>query len=280
MRARHALELLIVAFVFAILVLTPRPVAASADVSLVGYQVDGGGFTPIGDGGTMPVGATLEIRVWVDLYSCDPVTVDWGDGTTQAANYGGTFAMNWYHTYNAEGTYTISATEPCGSQGELRTIHVGAGGFAIFDPSGDLFLPTMLGLIFSFLALGLALGKTKPAAANAKGPFANVQPPAAPRRLVPITPLGTPYSMVANLVSFRDIPVGARRQPEPRMQFTPGEPTDIRQAPRCQCGGTLGFAAGGWFCLNPQCPFIVREQPWPRIVHGIRESTRWINDPP
>jgi hypothetical protein len=50
-----------------------------------------------------------------------------------------------------------------------------------------------------------------------------------------------------------------------------GEPTNLDQplnCPACKVG-TLGFVAGGWFCLNPNCSLRQAEQPWPRIVHGL-----------
>ena len=264
MRARLAFGYLVIATLLAILVFAARPAAASADVALNTYLTPDGNRYFIEDGGTMPPGSTLRITVFADLFSCDPVTVNWGDGTTESRTYGGSLAQSWEHMYNATGPYTISATEPCGSGGNVRTINVGSGGLAIFNPSGALFLPTVLGLIFGFIAVGLALGKVKPAPANVAA-----APPAVPR-LVPINPLGTPYSMVANLVSFRDIPVGAPRQEDPRQQFTPGEPTDVTRPPPCPtCRGPMGFAAGGWFCLNPNCPLRQQETPWPRVVHGI-----------
>ena len=168
------------------------------------------------------------------------------------------------YSFKARLTSFAFSNEPCGSGGNVRTINVGSGGLAIFNPSGALFLPTVLGLIFGLIAVGLALGKVKPAPAKLAAP-----PPAVPR-LVPMNPLGTPYSMVANLVSFRDIPVGAPRQEDPRQQFTPGEPTDVTRPPPCPtCRGPMGFAAGGWFCLNPNCPLRQHEAPWPRLVHGI-----------
>src|SRR3990172_1582040 len=166
--------------VLAALLLASGPARASADVSIRGYDA-GGGFVPVGNGGSIPVGASLEIRVWVDLYACDPVTVRWGDGTTSTHSYGGSFAQTWTHTYDTAGTYTITASEACGGSGNTGTINVGGGGSAIFDPSSEMFVPTILGMIFGLMAIAMAFGGPRVPPAQPAGPPAAPAPPAGPR---------------------------------------------------------------------------------------------------
>ncbi len=248
-----------------------KPASASADVALNTYLTPDGNRYFIDDGGTMPVGSTLRITVFTDLYSCDPVTGNWGDGASESRTYGGNLAQSWEHTYNATGTYTISATEPCGDGGQTRTVNVANGGLAVFDPSSALFFPTLFGLFLGLGALGMALGKPR---GNPKAPpSASLDPNALRGQPIPIAPtrLGTPPSFAAHLVSYRDIPPGAPRQPDPRLPMVEGEPTNLDQplnCPACHVG-QLGFVAGGWFCLNPNCPLRQAEQPWQRIVHGL-----------
>ncbi|TMI45044.1 hypothetical protein E6H19_05775 [Candidatus Bathyarchaeota archaeon] len=105
------------------------PAHASADVALNTYTAPDGSKQFISDGDSMPIGSTLQIGVFVSLDSCDPVTVSWGDGASGSRNYGGSLAENWQHTYNSSGTFTISASEPCGSgTGQTRTINVASSG--------------------------------------------------------------------------------------------------------------------------------------------------------
>jgi hypothetical protein len=284
-------------------VIVIAPVHASADVALNTYTAPDGSKQFISDGGTMPVGSTLQIGVFVSLDSCDPVTVHWGDGSYGSMTYGGSLAENWQHTYNSSGTFTISATEPCGSgTGQTRTITVQSssglfgGGGGLFDTSGSQFIPTIFGLIFGIIGLVLAFANPRiPVSAsfdfgrqNPQGtgsPFTptpiipttitpriiyptEVTPkPIVPTTVTPtvvtptpITPIGidpamtAPPSMVANLVSFSDIPPGAPRQDDPRLKMEPGKATDLNQLVTCPtCGGHLGYVAGGWFCLNPAC---------------------------
>jgi hypothetical protein len=238
--------LLLAALLLGILAAIPGPAAAEADISITGYRTDDGSFYPTEDGGTIPVGAQLQIRVWVDLYACDPVTVDWGDGTEQSVNYGGAFALTWPHTYSVEGTYVIQAADACASSWSSATINVGSGGFAIFDPANDLFIPTILAIVFGIAALAQTGAKPRMAPGGTK-------PTLIPRGTW--TP-GVPPSMAAHHVSYRDVPIGSPRQPDPRIAVVPGEATDVLQEMHCTCGGTLGYVAGGWFCLNLQCPKI------------------------
>src|SRR2546428_7065934 len=101
-----------------------KPAAAISDVALNAYPTPDGSRYFIEDGGSMPVGSTLRISVFTDLYSCDPVTVYWGDGAVETRTYGGNLVQSWEHMYNATGTYTIRATEPCGNGAPPPTLIV------------------------------------------------------------------------------------------------------------------------------------------------------------
>lgn len=265
------ISIVLLAALLGTVALLAKPASAGADVALNTYLTPDGNRYFIDNGGTMPVGSILRITVFVDFNSCDPVTVSWGDGTSDTRAYGSSLAQSWDHTYSATGTYTIRATEPCGDGGQVRTVNVANGGLAIFDPSSSVFFPTLFGLFLGLGALGLVAGKPR---VNPKAPpSASLDPNAPLGQPFPIapTPLGTPPSFAANLVSYRDIPPGAPRQPDPRLPMVEGEPTNLDQplvCPHCKVG-KLGFVAGGWFCLNPNCPLRQAEQPWPRIVHGL-----------
>ncbi len=77
-------------------------------------------------------------------------------------------------------------------------------------------------------------------------------------------------SMSTHVVSYRDIPIGAPRQPDPRIAMRSGEPTDVFTDPHCTCGGKLGYVADGWLCMNPACPLReAKNDPFPRFVHGL-----------
>jgi len=299
------LLLLTASLILAASTIMVTPANASADVAMNTYTTPDGTRQFIEDGGTMPVGSTLEIGVFVSLDSCDPVTVSWGDGASGTMNYGGSLARNWQHTYNSPGTFTIRASEPCGSgTSQTRTVNVGSsgglfggGGLGPFDPSGSQFVPSIFGLIFGLIGVGLALGNPRIPVSASFDPGNRVPQgpglPATPTPIItttitptkinptevtpkpiipstvtptlvaptPITPIGidpsmtTLPSMVANLVSYQDVPPGAPRQDDPRLKMDPGKATDLNQLVTCPtCSGRLGYVAGGWFCLNPACP--------------------------
>ena len=230
------------------LLLSATPASAAPSVSIQGYT-GSGGFVPVDDGGTIPVGARLKVRVWTDLYGCDPVTVGWGDGTSETKYYGGAFSLDWYHTYDVEGTYTITA-EDCPGATDFATISVGAGGFDLFDPSSALFVPTFLGLVLGLLALGLANARPQgPGRRGAMGAPVPVPPP--PAR--PVLKPGVPASMTQHIVSLRDIPHGALRQPQPTIPIRAGHATNVLQRMNCQCGAPLGYTAAGCFCTSEAC---------------------------
>ena len=237
--------------------------ARALSVNVQGYR-SGGIFTP-SDGSSVPVGAELKIRVWVDLYDCDPVTVDWGDGSPpETQTYGGSFSRDWTHTYADAGTYTITATAPGCSGGTSsgdRVVNVGMGGaLGLLDPAGPVFLPALLGLIVGLAAVGVAnrrvpgaLPGGAPPPGGAGGPI-----PVPPGPPPPTFRPGIPASMTEHFVSLREVPPGSPRQFDalapPRIPLVPGTPTDISQPVPCQfCGGKLGYTVAGWFCRNPAC---------------------------
>ena len=268
MRVPPLVALLVVALALGGLLLLAAPARASADVNLYGYT-NGGSFTPIDSGGSMPLGATLEVHVWADLYACDPITVSWGDGTSSSMNFGGSFSETFTHTYAAEGTYTISAQDCAGQGGQTATVVVGGLG-NVFDPSSAMFVPSVFGPILGLAALGMALGNA--GAAGASGAAASPSDAAwwHPERFKSFAP----PSMSTHWVSYRDIPVGAPPQNPDWIQMRPGTPTNVFETPRCPfCGGPLGWTAGGWFCLNPACPGRQGDaSPLGRVVHGLETT--------
>ncbi len=222
--------------------------AAAPSVSPQGYT-SGGSFTPVSDGGNVPVGAQLKVRVWGDLYHCDPMRVTWGDGNSSTVNYGGSFAKDFTHAYSTPGTYRITATDCSGS--DTATIHVGlGGGLGLLDPDGVAFIPGIIGLVLGLIGLGLALGRP-PGLARLRAQAPAPGGPAARPRLRP----GCPPSMAEHLGSLWDIPPGAARQ-QPWIEIVPGEPTDVLQKMTCRAGhgGTLRYTALGWYCLDQNCP--------------------------
>ena len=263
MRVHPILALLVVALALGGLLLVAAPARASTDVNLYGYT-NGGSFTMISSGGSMPLGATLEVHVWADLYACDPITVTWGDGSSDSMSFGGSFSETFTHTYAAEGTYTISAVDCGGAGGQTATVVVGGLG-NVLDPSSAMFAPSVFGPILGLAALGMAFGN--PRSEDPRGAVAGA--PASskawwhPERFKTFVP----PSMSTHWVSYRDIPVGAPRQDPDWIRMQPGRPPNVFETPRCPaCGGELGWVAGGWFCLNPECPLRRQDT---RIVHGL-----------
>ena len=267
MRIRAARAAFVLGAVLAGLMALSVPVQASADVNMYGYT-SGGSFTPLDNGGSMPLGATVEVHVWADLYACDPVRVYWGDGTSDSMNFGGSFSETFTHTYSAEGTYTIYALDCANTGGNTATINVGGMGGNLFDPSSAMFVPTSLGLIFGLIALALALGP--PRTAGLATPAGAGTPTSSWWHPERFRSFAAP-SMSTHSVSYRDIPIGAPQQEPEWIPMKPGEPTDISQTPGCHaCHGPLGWVAGGWFCLNPGCPLTHPDhEPFPRIIHGL-----------
>jgi len=74
-----------------------------------------GGVTYEYAGGTIPVGATIDFRVWVDLYNIDPVTIGYGDGASASYSFNGAFSYDFYHAYQSAGEYAPVAHMPTDS---------------------------------------------------------------------------------------------------------------------------------------------------------------------
>jgi hypothetical protein len=109
------------------------------------YSTYQGQTTQLGCGGsdcpTVPTGATVDMRVWADLYNCDPVTIYFGaqGAGSQTVNFGGAFSMDSSYTYTAAGIYPVEAVMPTGpgeytytaplTVGSVNTGPLGGGGF-------------------------------------------------------------------------------------------------------------------------------------------------------
>jgi hypothetical protein len=255
---RLRLSLIVALVIFFLVSLTPP--AAAVSINVQGYT-SGGSFTFADSSTLIPVGATLKIRVWVDLYSCDPVTVDWGDGSPiEQRNYGGSFAGEWTHVYAAEKSYVITATEVLcpGTNVDTLTVTVGS---SLLDPSGPLFMPALVGVVIGLVGVGLANGKAPPAGGPRRrvgGPGAGGPPVPPPRPRLRLLE-SIPASGVAHLVSLLDIPRRSRLQypvmRPPRIGIVPLQPTNVWEEKDCLHGcGKLGYTVAGWFCRNPGCP--------------------------
>jgi hypothetical protein len=98
---------------------TAIPVKASQDssgfpsITIESYTV--GGVTTYYSGGSIPVGAVIDFRVWVDLYNIDPVKIAYGDGTADSVDFGGSFSYDFYHAYDQAGVYAPEAYMPTDS---------------------------------------------------------------------------------------------------------------------------------------------------------------------
>ncbi|MGD0250908.1 MAG: hypothetical protein ABSB97_08525 [Thermoplasmata archaeon] len=241
----------------------------------------GGQTTELGCGGTdcpsIPVGATVDIRVWVDLYNCDPVTIYFGaqGAGSQTVAFNGAFSMDFQHTYSTAGIYPVKAVMPTcpGVFDDVAPLSIGGsasgtsglGGFAgPFDDSALFFMAFFafwLGLIALLLAASAGVvGGTGggDGVGSIKGRRVGAPPPTTPKPYIPFTQPyldGMPYMESTHWGSFRDIPPGARRVDPGRIPFQPGTTTDVWQAPPCPDGcGDLVYTAAGWYCPDPDCP--------------------------
>ena len=90
---------------FSGIIFSAAPANAYADISIQGYRGSSGSFTAVSDGGTIPSGAQLDVKVWIDS-AYGSIYIDWGDGTSDPVT-GTSWAVTKYHTYSKDGTYTI-----------------------------------------------------------------------------------------------------------------------------------------------------------------------------
>lgn len=224
--------------------------AAAPSISVHGYVPPGGSYTPVAEGGTIPTGSTLRLRIYIDLSSCGSVRVGWGDGTpAETRDYGGALVQDWPHVFNKEGTYGIVATDCGGSDGATITVEnatalLGGGtlGLGPLDPDGAVFVPTIIGLVLGLVGLALANARVPAVPTPAGGASWH-------KHLKPL-PVGASQSVV----SLRDIPLGAVRLDWPENPRELGKPTDPFYKPVCKrCAMPLGYTVAGWFCLNPAC---------------------------
>lgn len=74
-----------------------------------------GGVKTIYAGGSIPVGAVIDFRVWVDLYNVDPVRIGYGDGASDSYSFEGSFTHEFYHAYQEAGVYAPVAYMPTDS---------------------------------------------------------------------------------------------------------------------------------------------------------------------
>ena len=131
-----------------VIAFTAMPVKASQDssgfpsITIESYTV--GGVTTYYSGGSIPVGVTIDFRVWVDLYNIDPVKIGYGDGASDSVDFGGSFSYDFYHAYDTAGTYVAEAFMPTDSgtfTGYSQPITIGASG-----TSGYSGVPTVTGI--------------------------------------------------------------------------------------------------------------------------------------
>ncbi|MCI4360376.1 MAG: hypothetical protein L3J91_01595, partial [Thermoplasmata archaeon] len=244
----------------------------------------GGQTTQLGCGGsdcpTIPTGATVDIRVWVDLYMCDPVTIYYGAqgaGST-TTNFNGAFSEDFQHTYSYPGTYPVEAVASDCNGGyysdavPLAVANSTGNGFGLGGGlpglNGPLVVPALLAMLLGLIALiaALTVGLVGPGSGAALGAarvtkvgpggLPVVAPGGAPKPFDPPHLTGIPYSTSLHVASLMDIPVGAERIDPGRIPFRPGTPTDIWQAPSCPVAGCgdLVYTSAGWFSPSPTCP--------------------------
>jgi hypothetical protein len=283
--------LLVVSLSFAAVVVTASPARAQQDSSgfpsiTFEYYTYGGQQYELGCGGSdcpaIPTGATVDIRVWVDIYNCDPVTIYFGaqGAGSETVYYDGAFSMDFQHLYSEAGIYPVKAVMPTcpGSYDDVAPLTIGGSGSSAggglfgfsgpYDDSG-LYPIAVPALLFALIALAIAASASSVGTAGAAGTAQGggrvgkrgaPPPPVPDSGYIPFTQPhldGMPFMESTNWASLLDIPPGARRIDPGRIPFVPGTPTDIGQAPMCPDGcGPLVYTVAGWFCPNPQCPEI------------------------
>ena len=255
MRTRLYKFVIVIGF-FSGIIFSAAPANAYADISIQGYRGSSGSFTAVSDGGTIPSGAQLDVKVWIDS-AYGSIYIDWGDGTSDPVT-GTSWAVTKYHTYSKDGTYTIKAIDGSGQQGDIQTIKVGGtedtGGGSGFSPdfSGIIIVISIITLVASLAAIGTMLESLKVISTDTS--TTNRPPTRKPKKMLKTT---ISHSMAQYLVTYDKIPIGAPVQ-NPELAVEMGRPTDIHEQPTCRgCRGPLGYHMNGWFCLSPNCSLLV-----------------------
>ena len=102
-----------------IFVMSAFPAKAAQDssgfpsITIESYTI--GGATTYYSGGSIPVGAVIDFRVWVDLYNVDPVKIGYGDGSSDSYSFNGAFSHDFYHAYQTANSYIAIADMPTDS---------------------------------------------------------------------------------------------------------------------------------------------------------------------
>jgi hypothetical protein len=98
---------------------TAQPAKAGQDssgfpsITIESYTI--GGVTTHYSGESVPVGALIDFRVWVDLYNNDPVRIAFADGASDSYSFSGAFSHDFYHAYSVAGVYAPEAYMPTDS---------------------------------------------------------------------------------------------------------------------------------------------------------------------
>src|SRR2546427_8643788 len=178
LRIRLLLGYALLISLFAIAIVTmPTHGATWPSIAFDSYQAADGTFTPLSCGTTsgtlcppIPVGSTLKIVVFVGLDNCDPVTLAYGDGTSDQVNLGGSAGHDFHHTYNTAGDYKLTASFNACSGGQPSVqAAITIGGSTptplpdILAYGASLSVPaaTFVGVIFGMASVGLALAPQK-----------------------------------------------------------------------------------------------------------------------
>ncbi|MGD0643286.1 MAG: hypothetical protein ABSA75_00080 [Candidatus Bathyarchaeia archaeon] len=139
-KQRNRVSIMVVLALFVglvtLLLVSSVPVKAQQDSSgfpsITIESYTSGGITYEYAGGSIPVGATIDFRVWVDLYNVDPVRIGYGDGASDSFSFNGAFTHDFYHAYQTAGSYIAVAYMPTDSGtfegGAPLTIGSGGGG--------------------------------------------------------------------------------------------------------------------------------------------------------
>ena len=83
-------------------------------ITVESYTINGE-TTYYSSGSSIPVGAVIDFRVWVDMYNTDPVKLAYGDGTADTYSFNGAFSHDFYHSYSKAAVYAPEAYMPTDS---------------------------------------------------------------------------------------------------------------------------------------------------------------------